>query len=272
MVGVGACVRLPDVSWGGSQRPPGGRSSPLWSSSAHRSLGCRQSVVKQHWWASAHVSCPVPTTPPTCRSVTGSLLPVELHSCVIPNLRAIAPVRRDPRVHFCANKRFTTGGVLCELARVACVSAAVGDPADWRAVELPRSGRKLEGHHLELCEALVHRRKTWGESRHPRLAAIFLCITYNYCTQQLVFPYNLNYTGAEMLWTVVCVVAVLGAAALLRAYRRKPFSLKGCHVLVTGGSSGIGKAVALEAVRRGASVTLLARNEARSLLHHPKLL
>lgn len=67
-----------------------------------------------------------------------------------------------------------------------------------------------------------------------------------------------------MLWAVVCVVAVLGAAALLRTCRRKPFSLKGCHVLVTGGSSGIGKAVALEAVRRGASVTLLARNEARS--------
>lgn len=68
-----------------------------------------------------------------------------------------------------------------------------------------------------------------------------------------------------MVWTVLCVVvAVLGAAALLRACRRKPFSLKGCHVLVTGGSSGIGKAVALEAVRRGASVTLLARNEARS--------
>ena len=170
------CVHthLPDVSCVGSRRPLGGRSSPLWSLSANRPLGCRQSAVKQHWWASAHVSCPVPTAPPTCRSVTGSLLPVELHSCVIPNLRAIAPVRRDPRVHFLANNRFTTGEALCELARVACVSAAVEDPADWRAVEVPRSGRKLEGRHLELCEALVHRRNTGGKSRHPRLAAIFL--------------------------------------------------------------------------------------------------
>ena len=30
---------------------------------------------------------------------------------------------------------------------------------------------------------------------------------------------------------------------------------------VTGGSSGIGKEVAIEAVKRGANVTLLARNE-----------
>lgn len=89
-----------------------------------------------------------------------------------------------------------------------------------------------------------------------------------------------------MLWIVlVCVVAVLvGAVALRLSCKRRPFSLKGRHLVVgprtalqctvlsmsltsrdqvTGGSSGIGKAVALEAVRRGASVTLLARNEAR---------
>jgi 3-dehydrosphinganine reductase len=32
-------------------------------------------------------------------------------------------------------------------------------------------------------------------------------------------------------------------------------------VQITGGSSGIGKAVAIEVVKRGASVTLLARDE-----------
>lgn len=32
-------------------------------------------------------------------------------------------------------------------------------------------------------------------------------------------------------------------------------------VQITGGSSGIGKAVAVEVVKRGASVTLLARDE-----------
>lgn len=70
-----------------------------------------------------------------------------------------------------------------------------------------------------------------------------------------------------MLWLVLCaaVALLVGVAALQAACSRRPFSLKGRHVLVTGGSSGIGKAVALEAARRGASVTLLARNKARLL-------
>lgn len=95
----------------------------------------------------------------------------------------------------------------------------------------------------------------------PRLTGL-------YWPLQLVFPYKLRFADAraeqvQMLWVVVCVLAGLaGTVALIRACGRRPFSLKGCHVLVTGGSSGIGKAVALEAVRRGASVTLLARNEA----------
>ena len=38
---------------------------------------------------------------------------------------------------------------------------------------------------------------------------------------------------------------------------------RGRHVVVTGGSSGIDEAVALAAVRRGASVTLMARSQAR---------
>ena len=40
----------------------------------------------------------------------------------------------------------------------------------------------------------------------------------------------------------------------------KPVNIKGAHVLVTGGSSGIGKEVAREALRLGANVTILARN------------
>uniref|UniRef100_UPI00358E42C9 3-ketodihydrosphingosine reductase n=1 Tax=Myxine glutinosa TaxID=7769 RepID=UPI00358E42C9 len=41
----------------------------------------------------------------------------------------------------------------------------------------------------------------------------------------------------------------------------RPVSLNGAHVVVTGGSSGIGKAIAIECVKRGAFITLVARNE-----------
>lgn len=50
-------------------------------------------------------------------------------------------------------------------------------------------------------------------------------------------------------------------------------NLKGKNALVCGGSSGIGKATAIELSRLGANVTLLARNaaslgDAISALHH----
>ncbi|ESO98337.1 hypothetical protein LOTGIDRAFT_213963 [Lottia gigantea] len=41
----------------------------------------------------------------------------------------------------------------------------------------------------------------------------------------------------------------------------KPLNLTGAHVLVTGGSSGIGKALAINVAKQGANVTLLARNK-----------
>ena len=44
-----------------------------------------------------------------------------------------------------------------------------------------------------------------------------------------------------------------------------PFSLKGKNVFVTGASSGIGRAIAIECSRLGASVTITARNEGRLL-------
>ena len=45
------------------------------------------------------------------------------------------------------------------------------------------------------------------------------------------------------------------------SFLRKPkVDLKGKHVLVTGGSKGIGKAVAKEFVKRGANISIVARN------------
>ncbi|KAJ7338464.1 hypothetical protein JRQ81_012334 [Phrynocephalus forsythii] len=45
----------------------------------------------------------------------------------------------------------------------------------------------------------------------------------------------------------------------------KPLSLSGAHVVVTGGSSGIGKSIAIECFKQGAFITLIARNENRLL-------
>lgn len=52
----------------------------------------------------------------------------------------------------------------------------------------------------------------------------------------------------------------------LERYFRKRLantSLKNKHVVITGGSSGIGKSLAMEAVKRGANVTIIARDETK---------
>ena len=51
---------------------------------------------------------------------------------------------------------------------------------------------------------------------------------------------------------------------VLKKYHRHrmltKFQLKGKHVLITGGSSGIGKAIALQVLQQGAFLTLVARD------------
>ncbi|KAK8725854.1 hypothetical protein OTU49_010518 [Cherax quadricarinatus] len=59
------------------------------------------------------------------------------------------------------------------------------------------------------------------------------------------------------LWSILAIG--LGVA-LFEFFSRKKRDLKGKHVLVTGGSSGIGLSVALDVAARGASVTLVARD------------
>ncbi|XP_076343366.1 3-ketodihydrosphingosine reductase [Tachypleus tridentatus] len=65
------------------------------------------------------------------------------------------------------------------------------------------------------------------------------------------------------MWLLLVIILFGVLAFVLKSYIQHKVSLSGSHVMITGGSSGIGKAVAVDAVYRGASVTLLARNEER---------
>ncbi|XP_053739293.1 3-ketodihydrosphingosine reductase [Synchiropus splendidus] len=68
------------------------------------------------------------------------------------------------------------------------------------------------------------------------------------------------------LYIVASVVVVsLLLLKFLPSITPKPLTLDKAHVLVTGGSSGIGKSVAIECVKKGASITLLARDQAKLL-------
>lgn len=58
-------------------------------------------------------------------------------------------------------------------------------------------------------------------------------------------------------------IAVLVLARYWRQYQARQRCLRHRHFVITGGSSGIGRALALEVARRGANVTLVARNPDR---------
>lgn len=75
-------------------------------------------------------------------------------------------------------------------------------------------------------------------------------------------------------WPIVPVIMLLVVAAFIVAFvlllymispliSPKPLKLNGAHVVVTGGSSGIGKSIAIECYRQGAFITLVARDEAK---------
>lgn len=66
------------------------------------------------------------------------------------------------------------------------------------------------------------------------------------------------------MWFIILVLAVIAALAgalyFFLENRTVYKDLKGKHVVVTGGSSGIGKSAALEAARLGAHVTIIGRD------------
>ena len=72
---------------------------------------------------------------------------------------------------------------------------------------------------------------------------------------------GLNCTVCCSLWIAVIIAFVV--IFLLNALLSPSFSYKGKHVLITGGSSGIGLEVAREYLRLGANVTIVARDLTR---------
>ncbi|CAN6253634.1 unnamed protein product [Urochloa humidicola] len=69
--------------------------------------------------------------------------------------------------------------------------------------------------------------------------------------------------AAALLLLLVPPVGLLAALAFLARPRGVRIPLKGRHIFITGGSSGIGLAMATAAAREGARVSILARNLAR---------
>ena len=69
-----------------------------------------------------------------------------------------------------------------------------------------------------------------------------------------------------MAWPWVASVSVavaLAAVCIAALLPRKRLKTQGKHVLITGGSAGIGLALAAELVARKANVTLVARTKSR---------
>ena len=61
----------------------------------------------------------------------------------------------------------------------------------------------------------------------------------------------------------ICGLVLAALYYVVRRNKRERIDLRGKHVVVTGGSSGIGYELCLEAFRQGAHVSVVARNPTR---------
>lgn len=70
------------------------------------------------------------------------------------------------------------------------------------------------------------------------------------------------------IYIFITILLHIGVLVLLKRKRKR--SLQGRHVVVTGGSSGIGLWVAVYAAQLGAHVTIIARNKERLGMYRAK--
>lgn len=63
-----------------------------------------------------------------------------------------------------------------------------------------------------------------------------------------------------LLLTWSLLIAIIGITLIYFKYSKKAQSLNGKHVLITGGSKGIGRSLAFEAIKLGSNVTIVARD------------
>uniref|UniRef100_A0A9J8C5P7 3-dehydrosphinganine reductase n=1 Tax=Cyprinus carpio carpio TaxID=630221 RepID=A0A9J8C5P7_CYPCA len=74
----------------------------------------------------------------------------------------------------------------------------------------------------------------------------------------LLLPFVMLLVTLVAAFIVVFVLLLYMISPLISP---KPLKLNGAHVVVTGGSSGIGKCIAMECYKHGAFITLVARDE-----------
>lgn len=90
--------------------------------------------------------------------------------------------------------------------------------------------------------------------------AVHMCkyCTYYYNTQPLSLTFN--NTEKMLLVIIVACLTISFLTFVLKTILSQTITLRNEHVMITGGSSGIGKCLALEFASRGANVSILARN------------
>ena len=117
--------------------------------------------------------------------------------------------------------------------------------------------------HMHMCMHMcsvevraARRSRRHATSERPRLCTP-LAMDLAFCTLLLTQPF---------VWLLVAAAAVIQSPVTLLSSllsRRKPRSFSGRHVLITGGSEGIGLEIAKQCAARGATVTLVARTRSK---------